>query len=65
MEPSSDDGRRETHEVVESSLQPKEEVGVGRLGHTGDRAIGQNQVVADDSVDGKAILIGLVRVSCR
>jgi hypothetical protein len=34
------DVKRETHEVVKSSLQAKEQVGVGRLGHTGDCAIG-------------------------
>jgi hypothetical protein len=60
-----DDVMRETHEVVKSSLQPKEEVGVGRLGHTSDCAIGQNQVVANDGVDGKTILIGLVGVPYR
>ena len=65
MEPSSDDGRRETHEIVKSSLQPEEEVGVGRLGHTGNRAVGQNQVEGDNGVDGKTVLIGLEGVPCR
>ena len=42
MKPGGDDVGREIHEVVKSSLQPKEEVGVGRLGHTGNCAVGQN-----------------------
>jgi hypothetical protein len=65
VEPGADNVRWDTHEVVKSSLQPKEEVGVRRLGHIGDCAVRQNQVVADDCVDGKAILVGLVGVSCR
>jgi len=46
-----------THEVVESPLQSKEQVGVSRLGHVGDCAVGQNQVEADDGVDGEAMLM--------
>jgi hypothetical protein len=38
---------------------------MGRLGHTGDRAVGQNQVVSDNGVDGKTILIGLVGEPCQ
>ena len=51
-----------THEVVESSLQAKEEVRVSRLGHVSDRAVGQNQVEAYNGVDRETVLIGLVRV---
>jgi hypothetical protein len=65
MESGDDDVGRETHEIVKSSLQPKEQVGVSQLSHTGDCAIGQNQVVTDDGVDGKTVLIGLVRVPYR
>jgi len=57
--------QRTTHEVVESSLQSKEEVGVSRLGHVSDCAVGQDQIEADDGVDSKAILIGLVGISYR
>ena len=51
------------HKVVVSSLQPKEEVGVSRLGHIGDRAVGQNQVEADNGVDRKTVLIALIGVA--
>ena len=54
-------GKR-THEVVEASLQTPEEVGVRRLGDISNRAVGQNQVVADDGVEAQTILVGLVRV---
>ena len=40
------------HEVVESSLQAKEEVGVGGLGHVSSRTVWQNQVESDDGVNG-------------
>jgi len=54
-------GKR-THEVVEASLQTPEEVGVRRLGDISNRAVGQNQVEADDGVEAQTILVGLVRV---
>jgi hypothetical protein len=54
-----------TYEVVKSSLQAKEEVGVSRLGHVGNCAVGKNQVEADNCVNGESMLIGLVGVSCR
>jgi len=57
--------QRATYKVVESSLQSKEEVGVSRLGHVSDCAVGQDQIEADDGVDSKAILIGLVGISYR
>ena len=47
------------HKVVKSPLQSKEQVGVSRLGNVGDCAVGQNQVEADDGVDGEAMLISL------
>ena len=53
------------HEIVESSLQAKEEVRVGRLGHMSDCAVGQDQIIADDGVDGETILICLVGVPYR
>lgn len=52
------------HEVVESSLQAKEEVGVRRLGHVGNCAVGQNQVEANSAINRKTVLVGLVGVSC-
>ena len=51
-----------THEVVKASLQTPEQVRVRRLGDISDRAVGQNQVVSDDGVEGKTILIRLVGV---
>jgi hypothetical protein len=65
MEHSGDDVKWGTHEVVESSLQSKEEVGVVRLGHIDDCAVGQNQVVSDNGVDGKTVLVGFIGVPCR
>ena len=56
--------RKVAHEIVESSLQAKEEVGVSRLGHISNRAVGQNQVEADSAVNREPILIGLVRIPC-
>ena len=56
---------RPTHEVVKTSLQTKEEVGVGRLADISNRAVGKNQVEADDGVDGKPILTSLVAVPYR
>ena len=53
-----------THEVVGSSLQTPEEVGVRRFGDISNGAVGQNQVEADDGVNAKAMLIGLVGVPC-
>ena len=38
---------------------------MGRLGYITDCAVGQNQIEADDGVDGKTILIGLVGVPYR
>ena len=51
------------HEVVKASLQTPEQVGVRRLGDMSDCAVGQNQIVADDGVDCKAMLISLAGVS--
>jgi len=51
-----------THEIVQASLQAPEEIRVRRLGDIGNRAIGQNQVDADDGVNDKTILVSLVRV---
>jgi len=48
-----------THEVVKPSLQTPEDIRVRRLRDIGNRAVGQNQVEADDGVDGKTILVGL------
>ena len=48
-----------THEVIKASLQTPEKVRVLRLGDTGNRAVGQNQVVANDGVDGKTVLVSL------
>ena len=36
-----------------------------RLGDVGNCAVGQNQVEADNGVDGETVLIGLVRVPCE
>ena len=36
-----------------------------RLGDVGNCAVGQNQVEADNGVDGETVLIGLVRVPCQ
>ena len=49
-----------TYKVVESSLQAKEEGRICRLGHVGNRAVWQNQIEADNGVDGETVLIGLV-----
>ena len=54
--------RKVTHEVVKTSLQTPEQVRVRRLGDISNRAVGQNQVVADDGVEGKTVLISLVGV---
>jgi len=51
-----------THEVVKASLQTKEEVGVPRLGDTSNRAVGKNQVEANNGIDDRTILISLVGV---
>ena len=51
-----------THEVVETSFQTPEKVRVRRLGDVSNGAVGQDQVEANDSVDAKTILVGLVRV---
>jgi len=53
---------KSTHKVVESSLQTEEQVGVSRLGHIGNCPVGQNQVEADDGVDGKTVFVGLVGI---
>jgi len=52
-----------THEVVKTSLQTKEEVGVRRLADINNCAVGKNQVEADDGVEGKTVLASLVAVS--
>ena len=52
-----------THEVVKTSFQTKEEVGVRRLGDISNRAVGKNQIEADNGVDGETMLISLVGVS--
>ena len=54
-----------THEIVESSLQAEEEIWVGRLGHVRNCAVGQNQIIADNGVDGETILISLEGVPYR
>ena len=54
--------RRMTHKVIVSSLQPKEEVGVGLLGHIRNCAVGKDQVEADNGVNRKTVLIALVGV---
>ena len=51
-----------THEIIKTSLQTPEEIRVRRLGDIGNRAVGQNQVEADDGVDAKTMLISLVGV---
>ena len=48
-----------THEVVKTSLQTPEQVRVHRFGDMSNCAVGQNQVVADNGVDGRTILISL------
>ena len=51
-----------THKIVKTSLQTPEQVRVRRLVDISSRAIGQNQVVADDGIEAKTILIRLVGV---
>ena len=46
-----------THEVVKASLQTPEQVRLRRLGDISNRAVGQDQVEADDGVDAEAMLI--------
>ena len=53
-----------THEVVEAPLQTEEEVGICRLGDITNRTIGQNQVVTDDGVNDKTMLVSLIGVAC-
>ena len=48
-----------THEVVKAPLQTKEEVGVRRLSDASNRAVGKNQVEADNGIDDKTMLISL------
>ena len=57
-------GEESAHKVVETSLQTKEEVRVCRLRDISNRAVGQNQVKADNGVDSGAVLVGLVGVPC-
>ena len=52
-----------THDVVKTSLQAEEKVGVRRLGDISNRAVGKNQVEGDNGVEGKTMLISLVGVS--
>ena len=62
MEPNGNRVRGVTYEIVKASLQSPEEIRLRRLGHMSDRAIGQNQVEANDGVDTKTISISLVGV---
>ena len=52
-----------THEVVKTSLQTPEQVRVRLFSDISNSAIWQNQVVSDDGVDGKTILISFVGVA--
>ena len=52
------------HEVVEASLQTEEEIGICRLGDIPNRAVGQNQVVADNGIDDETVLVSLVGITC-
>ena len=51
-----------THEVVETSLQTKEEVGECRPGNISNCAVGKNQVESDDVVENETMLVSLVGV---
>ena len=54
--------KESAHKVVKTSLQTKEEIRVCRLCDISNRAVGQNQVKADNGVDSETVLVGLVGV---
>jgi len=62
--PNNDDIRKPTDEVVETSLQTKEQVGVRRLRDISNRPVGKNKVEGDNGVEGKTMLISLEGVPC-
>ena len=65
MPPNNDDIRKPADEVVETSLQTKEQVGMGRLGDMSNRAVGENKIEGNDGVEGKTMLISLEGVPYR